>query len=241
MNGSVLIENSVAFAAVLVPAAGIVVIQKRRGAPASWRIVGVAAAVYLAALAVLALPQLEVVEGLRYNWQNKLLLAALIVALLSRSTADFRTRCGIVPPSGAWTIPATISLAVILIIAMYAGLAVDDPRPLTAETIWFQATVPGLDEELLYRGLLFALFGVAFGLQKRAGYWFVLVLVTVLFALVHAIHWDGQSLEFSADPFAGTLIVGFWFGWARLYTGSVFPAVILHNVYNVVFNVAASL
>ena len=114
------------------------------------------------------------------------------------------------------------------------------PRPLSAETLLFQSTVPGFDEELIYRGIMFAFIGLALGIQTRIGEWWVVLFTSVLFGLAHGVDWNGYTFTLQFGMVLATGTIGFWLAFVRLYTGSLLPCILLHNVYNVLFSVFAA-
>ena len=104
------------------------------------------------------------------------------------------------------------------------------------ERLLYQATMPGLDEELFFRGLFLAVLGAAvpsggvnlFGARITvAG-----LLVTLLFGLGH-----GVGIE-DGKPFVSWIFIAVtaWFGfgllWVRERTGSVLLPLLGHNLIN---------
>lgn len=77
------------------------------------------------------------------------------------------------------------------------------------------AVLPGIVEELMFRGLLTRAF------EKRSHAEMVLV-PSVLFGLFH--------LE--PTQIAGTIVLGVAFGLTRLYSGSLVPSIVSHAAYN---------
>lgn len=240
MNLALIVAQLLAFSIVLLPLLIVAVVLRTRGLPVSLFVLGLATGVFALHAVVLALPHLPWFDGLRFNWQNKVLVSILVTLALMQCPQDFRTRAGFSLPAGPWLVYTAVATVVILILAVGAGLSIGDPQEINAETLMFQATVPGFDEELIYRGVLFALFGLAFGLRTRNGLWSIVLLTTILFGLAHGVAWRADSLVFLSGPCLTACAIGFWLGWVRLYTGSILPAIALHNTYNVVFNLTAS-
>jgi len=123
-----------------------------------------------------------------------------------------------------------------------AYLALGSRGELTAEGWWFQATMPGLAEELVYRGAFLALCDRAFGRPWRiagAEVGWGLIVTSVVFGAVHAVNIDRNgalTVEwlFAIGPFAGGLLGG----WLRARTGSIWPGVVLHNASNLLVPLA---
>lgn len=96
----------------------------------------------------------------------------------------------------------------------------------------------GLDEELIYRGLLMTLFVLAMsqaGVQffgARLTYGGLLALV--LYAVIHGIRIRNGGLSLSVFGIGLTFFYGFIFLWIREKTGSLFLPIVIHNLVNTV-------
>src|SRR5262249_39679256 len=104
------------------------------------------------------------------------------------------------------------------------------------EGVVFEATLPGIDEELRFRGPLIALltlaFGTRFGFLGGAGWG--TPLTALLFGLAHGLRLThDQGWSFDAVNTVYTGILGFGLGWMRERTGSVVLPILFHNVVNV--------
>lgn len=171
-----------------------------------------------------------------WNWQGKLL--ALAATLIIASFPAFGWgRSGLTVAQAAGSLKSAIPVA-LLYIAFFAGLAWAFPsQPATAETVAFQLTMPGLEEEAFYRGVLLFALDRAFLDRKRflgVEWGWGALLSCVLFGLAHAFGFsDGQ---FSFDPLTMALtgvpsVIGVWL---VLRTRSVLLPVVLHNFGNAV-------
>lgn len=203
-------------------------------------LIGWAAAAYALSLLLLYAPRLPLFEAFRWNWQGKLASTLAVVALIAglrRVTpeelgARWRLNPGSLRPLLAWT-------GVCAVIFFLGGW----DATTTPETLLYQWTMPGLDEELLYRGVLLALLDRAFGTPWRLGgaqIGWGLVLTSALFGAAHAVAFNRDgALELLLVPGVVTGLVGLLLGWVRARTGSLWPAILLHNVINGVSAVAA--
>jgi membrane protease YdiL (CAAX protease family) len=175
--------------------------------------------------------------GARWNWTGKFLSLALsaivILALrLSPATVGLTTEQRHIK-SGL------VALLLFIVWGSCLGMLFKPGVPDT-ETLLFQATMPSLSEELVYRGIAPAiLLGLFYG--KRADYgmpWVVILSTAVAFGVWHGLKHSNGSLGFDAMsalfPFIGS-IPG---GWLRYKTGSLLFPVLAHSFANVAFHVA---
>jgi len=91
----------------------------------------------------------------------------------------------------------------------------------------FAVLVAPFMEELIFRGVLFAIF------EKQAGLWLATVATAVLFAALHVPEYWGAW-----NHVLLILVVGVVFSLARAVTGSLAPSVILHLAYNLFLVIA---
>ena len=99
------------------------------------------------------------------------------------------------------------------------------------------ATVPAMlfspiGEEFLYRGYLQQAFSDHYG--RSAGLW----IQATAFALVHMSHYGLKPLEpvLLMVFLPSMLAAGLLFGWIRNQSGSLWPAVVSHSIYNAGLN-----
>lgn len=220
--------------------------RSRRGgypmlAPSGGRSLLATAVVYLLAHVVLSLPRAGVFAELSYNWQNKLLLFGLLVLTVRWWPSLSRHELGIRRPRRGWWIPVLVVFGVMLGLNL-VGEALMEPD---AEALLYQAIVPGLDEELLFRGLLLVL--VRRSLMGHRPMWRAEVgwevpITCLLFGLAHGLS-VGSGGQVDVDPgqvvFTG--LVGLMLVWIRLRWASLWPAVLAHNAFNSSVTVANAL
>jgi len=185
--------------------------------------------------AILFAPSFGWLSTLQYNWLQKALVV-LCLLLLPRLCGLSRSDCGFGLPKGRWALP--IGLLIGLFFAVFDSLTDTDRSSPSLETILFQLTMPGLQEELLYRGLMLCIWDrclgrpwKAFGVQFGAG----CLITTVLFTLGHLVSLDKDWHPiFSPDPLGWINFVLFCLSmcWLRYKFESVLPAVLAHNADN---------
>lgn len=95
--------------------------------------------------------------------------------------------------------------------------------------------MPGLEEELFYRGILLFALDQAFRGRKRllgVDWGWGAVLSCMLFGMTHAFGYSDGTFSFDAITMALTAIPSFIAVWVRLRTGSLLLPVLLHNLGN---------
>lgn len=171
----------------------------------------------------------------RWNWAGKVysLLFAIGVILAFRMNAR---AVGLVLPSKNVKIGA---LALIPLILLGVGLAlVHQPPPPSAETVAFQLLMPGLAEELSYRGVAPALLlGLIHGKNPPDKIpWMVIFIAAIPFAAVHGLGYSNGAYSFDLASSMWTLSGGIIYGWLRFSTGSLLFPLLAHSLTNVAFS-----
>jgi membrane protease YdiL (CAAX protease family) len=174
--------------------------------------------------------------GGEWNWQGKLLALAATLGIAALPMFGWR-RVGLTLAQEAGSLKAAVPV-IALYCAFFFALAVAFPGDAASgEDIAFQLTMPGLEEEAFYRGiLLFALYKAFTGRLRFLGvdWGWGAVLSCLLFGMTHAFSFsDGQ---FSFDPMvmALTAIPSFIAVWLRLRTGSLLLPILVHNFGNAI-------
>jgi hypothetical protein len=107
-----------------------------------------------------------------------------------------------------------------------------------ADAVAYQLTMPSLDEEIFYRGILLYCLVRAFGEGPRflaANFGWAAGIVTIMFGAIHCFVWTDTGPFFSWEIalFAGG--VGLVLMWLRLSTGSVLAPILMHSIVNTVW------
>lgn len=215
--------------------AGEAAVPRREG-PSGIRpaLIGLAAVVALTEVLLLTAPNLAVHAPLDFNWQGKLVslaVAAIFVALWSGLS---RREVGLtVPGWSGWWPALAVTGAALLFWAAVAGQSPPFPEA-TAEAFLFQATMPSLEEELVWRGILWALVLQALPRTRRfGGQGWALLVTTLGFGLIHGLVFDAHLVP-ALDPplFLFSGLAGLALGWIRMRSGSILPAMAAHSGIN---------
>jgi membrane protease YdiL (CAAX protease family) len=170
-----------------------------------------------------------------WNWEGKAmaLVLSLVVALFLGAK-----RVGLTLKQDRKGLKGALILSGALI-ALFLGLALYFPGQGTdADTLAFQLTMPGLDEELFYRGVLLLMLNEAFARPLRLlgvpmG-WGALI-SSVAFGLAHALGYRDGAFTFDAMTMLLTGAPALLLVWLREKTGSLLLPVLLHNFANAIF------
>jgi membrane protease YdiL (CAAX protease family) len=213
----------------LAAAAALLLAAWRDAQRRAWAVVTIAGGILYFALR--GLPQLTSAErlpGEHWNWGGHLLalVGMLVLAFL------IVRRIGLAPRELGFAAPSNSAVAVLVcaaaLLASYPLHVITAGRiePIAAPTWLFVATMPGLVEEVAFRGVLLA----AAERAAPAARTFVGVHVSVGAALLTAafvgLHGFGVGLLVSVLP--GALL----YLWLRLRTGSVLVPIVAHNLWN---------
>lgn len=182
-------------------------------------------------------PHVPGLSHLRWNWLGKALAISVdlaVVAALPRMTW---------PAVGmTWRQARSAPACTLLVAATTCAFSwavqwrFDGHPHLEPERLLYQATMPGLDEELFWRGLLLALLQRAFGPGRKivgAAFGPAELAVTLLFAAGHSLAVAHGAVVFDGLAFAVTGLIGAALTWLRTRTGSLVAPVLLHNLVNV--------
>ena len=171
-----------------------------------------------------------------WAWTGKLVATAGLLLVAALPWFGLR-RCGVTFAQARGARPAwrvfVVLAAGIFMLAWWFGDGPDD-----LDTIAFQWTMPGIEEELFYRGLLLLALNEALDGARRdrfAGIGWGGVLSSAAFGLGHALFWRDGGLSFDPLAMALTGAPALLLVWFRVRTGSLLLPVLAHNVANGAF------
>jgi membrane protease YdiL (CAAX protease family) len=169
-----------------------------------------------------------------WNWQGKIL--ALAATLIVASLPGFGwKRTGLTLAQAPGSLKSCVPVA-ILYCLFFAAIAIAFPGdPASRETIAFQLTMPGLEEEPFYRGILLLALDRAFTGRVRwlgVDWGWGAVLSCALFGMAHAFGYGDGHFSFDPMVMALTALPSVLAVWLRLRTGSLVLPVLLHNFGN---------
>jgi hypothetical protein len=190
---------------------------------------------------ILNLPRKITFFPLYYNWLGKLLqfLWPLVVVYIFKWMTSKEVGFCLPKKSSDWILAGILGLGIptffFLIDLLFGGES--NPTPFFLKSILFQFSMPGLAEELVYRGIILAIFNRYFDKPWKifnVSIGWGLICTTLLFTAVHVVIFFPRTGEIRWDftPFIPVFFTGFILGWLREKTKSVWPSVLMHNFVN---------
>ena len=184
--------------------------------------------------------ELQVIQG-QWNWTGKLF--GIVFGLLSYLSLrhklspftflQFRQE--------AKSLKITLLLTTIITCVSFFAYF-DTSKPFDIETLLYQLTMPGFDEEIMFRGVLLGLLlncfkdkiiigGKGFGNPS-------VLFIGLLFGLAHGfIVTDNLSVSFEPYPFIWTFILGYIWSWITVESKSILQPILSHNMTNFITNI----
>jgi uncharacterized protein len=181
-------------------------------------------------------PKMLFFAGLHWNWQGKILgiiwffLFILVYRRISFSEIGMTLKLNWGSSRGI------LLMALLSLLPTVIGIAFGNRLPANIETLLFQMTMPGIGEELVFRGVFLSLLNRVFGKTRmiwNAQVGWGLILTALLFGAVHLVSIGKAGVvHFHIATALSALGLGLALGWIRERGGSLLPCAILHNLSN---------
>lgn len=177
----------------------------------------------------------KIIRSLQWNWQGKL-LSILSILLLIHFTKELNYKnIGLTKKLNKGSL---LPVIIIIVVILFLGFLMA-PHGTGASSIstWlFEATMPGLSEELLYRGVLLTITNKIFikkwkffGAQIGWGF----ILTTLLFSFVHMVSVkSNMDIIINWSNFFGPFTGGLVFAYVKERSDNLWTSVIFHNLTN---------
>jgi len=172
---------------------------------------------------------------LHWNWTGKgaSVIFSFLLLLLSPRLRD---ASGLTIRQSAGSLDWSIGLSVAAALAAVIYAWYQPATSFNSETLLFQALMPTLSEELVYRGTLLAVLAMAWPQSQRVATLSInvpAVVITLIFALGHGVSWN-NGLHVSTFSMLWTGIVGAMLMYIRLRSGSLLFPMVAHSLFNLV-------
>lgn len=178
------------------------------------------------------LPSLNLIDS-RWNWEGKILgifwgITCYFVFRKYFADNDFFTL-----RQNKENFRISLMGAIFVVIAATVIGYFSGSSPFDMETLAFQLTMPGIDEEIMFRGLLLGLLTTALrneiSFLGNPGVW----LTAILFGFMHALTLNKDySINFEPIYFIQTGLGGFFWGLITIRSRSILLAILSHNFSN---------
>ena len=182
------------------------------------------------------------VPGLHWNWLGKafsIALAGSVILILRPSPNELPLGFPVDKAGWRWTV---LGIVVACLFSGTVNFIFRDHVFPNSETITYEATMPGVAEELCWRGLVFVLLGRAFSRSDSTPNLIpAAVCATLLFGLGHGFNVDNKSFRFAWLPFAFATTFGASMAFLRLRAKSLPGLMVTHNLANVCGDLVGSL
>lgn len=178
--------------------------------------------------------------GGSWNWDGKVYSIACGIAMYFIFRKQFsENNFFTFKQNEAGVKPAMWTAFIIIAIRILGGAL--NSKVFDLETLLFQISMPGIDEEIVFRGILLGLMCSSLRCGRSIALSPAIVINTILFGLVHAWNYQNGALDFNWSSFIATGIVGYALTYITLKTRSILLAILTHNLCNFFTNLVAML
>ena len=177
---------------------------------------------------------LNIIHG-NWNWDGKIYGIVCGVAMYFLFRRQFADNNFFTLKQDKEGLKSALKVVVAILSISILGGVVND-REFNSETLLFQLFMPGIDEEIMYRGVLLGLMCSALRTGNAAWRNPAIIINAILFGLVHALSLSDGALQINAMNFVWTGIIGYSFGYITIKTRSILIPMLTHNLYNFTLN-----
>lgn len=126
------------------------------------------------------------------------------------------------------------AILIILIVKGVFNFLYLSPTEWDLESLLFQATMPGLDEEIAFRGIMLGLLTKILKPARRPLFHPAIYVTALLFGMAHGLYLnDSFELSYNISSLLITALLGVAWAWMTLKSGSILLALVSHNLGNV--------
>lgn len=190
---------------------------------------------FIAAIVVYFIPRFLFFDNLKMNWQAQTLV--IVLSLLFVFTTKYLST-----KQAGFSLKINRTVWLPLLLFIIAGIVFNiyvrgfDEIPSDKEYLFYQLTMPGLGEEMTFRGVLLGLLNLIFVSRKKilgAQLGWGSLILCLAFGLGHSVYFDNkQNLQFAFDAFLVTTFLAAIMTYLKEKGESIIPSVIFHNIYN---------
>lgn len=175
--------------------------------------------------------ELRLIDG-HWNWTGKIyaILGAIVFLMVYRKF-ELKDYFLTLKQDKKYAIRGIIILSCIFLIQFVLDVMYGGSKEWNSESILYQLTMPGFNEEIAYRGIML---GLLVRILKPNRFLHPAVLISsMLFGMGHGLLLDSNfELVVNMGPLIGTAALGMIWAWITMKTGSILLALLSHNLSN---------
>ncbi len=177
--------------------------------------------------------------GLRGNWSGNYLSFIFALIFIFCHKKDVRKAIGFTAKFNKKTVllGVLIFLGVLVFDFIFKLIVYPKGGEFDLQVFLFQATTPGLTEEIVFRGILLWILSKAFVPKKKikgVAFGWGFIIVTFLFAMIHGVILT-KNMDFMVDYVTIaylTFVTSFSLGVLRKFSGNLILPTLAHNTVN---------
>lgn len=183
------------------------------------------------------IPNLDFIDS-KWNWVGKILAFSFSILFIFIFRKNFKENNFFTLKQKEKSIkPILLVIGLILLISILFNYFTPEKLALSFDTLAFQISMPGLDEEFAFRGIMLGLLLNSLNDFIQIGKFKLinpsLLITAILFGLIHGIPLT-PYLDFKFDyfSFCYTFIFGLVWGWMALKSKSILAPILSHSLTN---------
>ena len=198
--------------------------------------------VYFVSNLALILPNITVFNFINgsWNWDGKIYSIACGIGMYFLFRKQFCENDFFTFKQNKSGTRAAMWVALVIIGLRTLGGALRD-KVFNLETLLFQISMPGIDEEIIFRGILLGLMCSLLRNGRSIAWGPSIMINTLLFGLVHAWGYQDGTLDINIASLVGSGLVGYVLTYITLKTRSILLAILTHNLCNFLPNLISML
>ena len=170
-----------------------------------------------------------------WNWNGKIygILSGIVIYFIFRQ--QFNDNDIFTLKQNKKGLKSALTVASVLI-SIYILSGIFNVKEFNLETLLFQISMPGFEEEIMFRGILLGLMYSALRSTSNASKNPAIIINGILFGLAHSLIFQNGKVTFNTGAFIGTGMVGFAIAYITIKTRSILIPILTHNLSNFLKN-----
>jgi membrane protease YdiL (CAAX protease family) len=184
------------------------------------------------------IPALRIIES-TWNWSGKIYAitgSILFYIIFRKSLANYSYIT--FKQNDNSLKPKTYIIFIVFLVTIGLALFSVQKSETRFEDLLFQSTIPGLDEELAFRGIMLGL--LSNSLRSKVNFGPInlgnpaLLIISTLFGFAHSLHINANwNIQQNWLEFLDTFVIGWILGWMTIKSGSILMSILSHNLINI--------